>query len=340
MRLLNPAESRHDPSVLQLLALAAGPESSPAAAQRLAGLLDGRPGVQLLADFDASGKLAALALWRGQDRYAVVLEALAVLPAARGRGVGTQLVHQVREHSERSVVALATTETAGFWHAAGFLVSGASSNPCLPGRQQICATLPHAALLAQPGPEADFEYVDGCDTPGLVQITEPQESWPADFARLDAALRQALGGTALAVEHAGSTSVPGLPAKPVIDIVLLVADPDDEAAYAPALRQAGFDFWLREPGWYRHRLFKPQAATGLPQSNIHVFAPGSPEYLRMMLYRDHLRTHAADRQSYAQVKRAAAAQLAAARGTAGLVMEYNKIKEPFILSLHRRIFGQ
>ena len=107
---------------------------------------------------------------------------------------------------------------------------------------------------------------------------------------------------ALRIEHAGSTSVPGLAAKPVIDIVLVVADSSDENAYAPALEPAGYVLRIREPNWHEHRLFKG------PDTNInlHVFSAGCPEIERMLIFRDWLRSNAADRELYARNKRALA----------------------------------
>jgi GrpB-like predicted nucleotidyltransferase (UPF0157 family) len=113
-----------------------------------------------------------------------------------------------------------------------------------------------------------------------------------------------LGSRALRIEHAGSTSVPGLAAKPVIDIVLAVADSADESAYAPALESAGYVLRIREPDWFEHRMFK-----GLdPETNLHVFSEGCSEIDRTLLFRDWLRLHPADRDLYERTKRALAAQ--------------------------------
>ena len=106
------------------------------------------------------------------------------------------------------------------------------------------------------------------------------------------------------MEHAGSTSVPGLAAKPIIDIVLVVADSADEPAYAPPLEAAGYLLKIREPDWHEHRLFKG------PDTDIHlhVFSFGCPEIDRMLLFRDWLRGNAPDRDLYIQTKRALAQQ--------------------------------
>jgi GrpB-like predicted nucleotidyltransferase (UPF0157 family) len=106
----------------------------------------------------------------------------------------------------------------------------------------------------------------------------------------------------LLLEHVGSTSVPGLTAKPTIDIVLAVADSSDEAAYAPTLEAAGYNLRISEPDWHQHRLFNGPD----PGVNLHVFTTGSTEIERMLLFRDWLRVVDEDRERYAATKRALA----------------------------------
>ena len=107
-----------------------------------------------------------------------------------------------------------------------------------------------------------------------------------------------LGSRALRIEHAGSTSVPGLAAKPIIDLLLVVADSAQEDAYAPALEAAGYVLRIREPNWYQHRMFKGPDT----DINLHVFSSGCPEIDRMLVFRDWLRSNAADRDLYARTK--------------------------------------
>jgi GrpB-like predicted nucleotidyltransferase (UPF0157 family) len=141
-------------------------------------------------------------------------------------------------------------------------------------------------------------------TDGRVRLAEHDPSWAARYAELAGAVREALGERVLLLEHCGSTSVPGLAAKPVIDMLLLVADPADEAAYVPDLEAAGFPFRLREPEWHEHRLFRRVD----PRANLHVFGPGSPEAERMLLFRDRLRDHPEERDAYERAKRELAEQ--------------------------------
>jgi GrpB-like predicted nucleotidyltransferase (UPF0157 family) len=132
-----------------------------------------------------------------------------------------------------------------------------------------------------------------------VELVEYDPEWPALYRHEEERIRAALGERALRVEHAGSTSVPGLAAKPVIDIVLEVADTTDEDAYVPALEAAGYVLRIREPDWFEHRLLKDVD----PSVNLHVFPAGCPEVERMLAFRDHLRANEADRELYEQTKR-------------------------------------
>lgn len=139
---------------------------------------------------------------------------------------------------------------------------------------------------------------------GRVQLADPDPTWAGTGSALVDGLRTALGGAALVVEHVGSTSVPGLPAKPVVDLLLGVADPADEPAYVGALEHLGYTLHIREPEWFEHRLLKRTD----PAVNLHVFPATSPEVRRMLAFRDHLRTHDADRELYLQTKRELAAR--------------------------------
>lgn len=139
---------------------------------------------------------------------------------------------------------------------------------------------------------------------GPVTVADYDPAWPARFASLAARIRVALAEAALELHHAGSTSVPGLAAKPVIDIVLVVADSADEASYVPGLEAAGWTLRVREPDWFEHRCLK----TVDPASNLHVFTAGCDEVGRMLAFRDHLRADAADRRLYEETKRTLAAE--------------------------------
>lgn len=139
---------------------------------------------------------------------------------------------------------------------------------------------------------------------GPIRLVEYDSEWPHKYEQEAKTIRTALGHHALRIEHVGSTSVPGLLAKPIIDIVLVVAESGNETQYAPALEAAGYHLHLREPGWYEHRLFKG-AEDGV---NLHVFSQGCSETERMVRFRDLLRASHDDRELYAQAKRALAGE--------------------------------
>jgi GrpB-like predicted nucleotidyltransferase (UPF0157 family) len=139
---------------------------------------------------------------------------------------------------------------------------------------------------------------------GTVLLAPYAPQWPVQFARLAERIRAALGARALLLEHVGSTSVPGLSAKPVIDMVLAVADSADEPAYVPPLQAQGFVLRIREPGWFEHRLLKAPEVAG----NLHVFSEGCEEIGRMVAFRDRLRADAEDRLLYERRKQELAAR--------------------------------
>jgi GrpB-like predicted nucleotidyltransferase (UPF0157 family) len=132
-----------------------------------------------------------------------------------------------------------------------------------------------------------------------VVIVDYDPEWPLLFSIVDARIRAALGERARDVVHVGSTSVPDLAAKPIIDVNVLVDDPSNEQSYVPALERAGFVFRLREPEWFEHRLLRGAE----PRSNVHVFSVGSRESDRMVQFRDWLRRDLPDRVLYERTKR-------------------------------------
>ncbi len=130
-------------------------------------------------------------------------------------------------------------------------------------------------------------------------MASPDPGWPQRYAEVAARIKDVLGPVAVVVEHVGSTSVPGLAAKPVLDVLLLVPDPAEEAAYVPQLEAAGFLLHFREPEWHQHRFLKADD----PVVHVHVLAEGSEEAERMLLFRDRLRSNDADRALYEGTKR-------------------------------------
>ena len=137
-----------------------------------------------------------------------------------------------------------------------------------------------------------------------IRLADYDPEWPRSFQQEAARIRTALGERAWRIEHVGSTSVPDLPAKPIIDIVLVVADSANETDYAAALQKAGYQLHIREPAWHEHRMFKGPE----DRVNLHVFSAGCPEIDRMLAFRDWLRTSVGDREFYARSKRTLAQQ--------------------------------
>lgn len=212
-------------------------------------------------------------------------------------------------------------------------------------------------LRAQPAPPGESPWVVQ-PVPTTVTLAQSHPAWPAYAQGIAQMVRDALGFRALRVEHVGSTSVPELPAKPVIDCDLTVARPGRESVWLAPLEAAGFELRVREPWWHEHRCLvhsgsaqlwaealghtandaehaDPVNHTAPPTVNLHVFGPDSPELVRHALFRDWLRANAPDRALYAAAKRAA-------RGGASdlqTMMEYNGKKDPVIRQIYQRAFA-
>lgn len=177
-----------------------------------------------------------------------------------------------------------------------------------------------------PDPDED-PWVAGPPKPGPVTITAYDSDWPARYQTLAAQIRDILGATVLHLDHVGSTSVPGLAAKEVIDIDLTVSDPCDETAYVPALTRHGWVHTIREPSFHQHRCFTLPD----PRAQLHVFGPDCPETIRHRMFRDWLRTNDDDRARYEQAKQAAIPG-------GGHVMDYNTRKQEIIREIYGRLF--
>lgn len=187
--------------------------------------------------------------------------------------------------------------------------------------------------LPEPSPEVTEEWLlersIGGRLPRLpapIEVADYDPAWPMSYASHAKRIREALGDAALAVEHVGSTSVPGLAAKFRIDIDVIVADSADEAAYLPALEAAGYVLRVREPDWYEHRCFHGFE----PPANVHVFGPDCDEHLRHVIFRDWLRTHPEDRDRYAAEKRRIAAE------NFTYMAEYAARKSTIVIDILRR----
>lgn len=162
-----------------------------------------------------------------------------------------------------------------------------------------------------------------------VVIEEYDPSWAQQFIAVRTSLTEALGGLVISLEHVGSTAVPGLAAKPVVDVDLVIEDTGEEATYLPALERLGYRLVLREPWWHGHRMVVSLAE----EVNLHVWPPDAPEPVRHRLFRDWLRSHPHDRERYAATKRRLA------RETAHRPRDYSLAKNEVIDEIYARIFA-
>ena len=165
----------------------------------------------------------------------------------------------------------------------------------------------------------------------MVEIIPYQTNWPAEFQAIAAGLRPALGGLALRIDHIGSTSVPGLPAKDIIDVQITVA------ALTEPLRAAMLSLGYSQPEgvwrdhcppnaneseaeWEKWYFFPP---AGQRRTNTHVRIQGRANQRYPLLFRDYLRAHRATAEAYAELKRRLAQHLADPR-------MYPEVKDPAV----------
>jgi GrpB-like predicted nucleotidyltransferase (UPF0157 family) len=165
----------------------------------------------------------------------------------------------------------------------------------------------------------------------MVEIVDYKESWPGEFQQIARALRQSLGLLALRIDHIGSTAVPGLAAKDVIDLQITVEALDQNLLEAMQMmgytHPEGFDWDHRPPGaqgpesdWSKW-LFDPPA--GQRATHVHVRVQGRPNQRYPLLFRDYLRAHPATAALYEELKRRLAGQIQSRT-------VYSIVKEPAV----------
>jgi len=135
-----------------------------------------------------------------------------------------------------------------------------------------------------------------------IRIVNYDPAWPRKFETHQGVIVNAIGDAALRIEHIGSTSAPGLAAKPIIDMLLAVKNSADEPTYLPQLEAAGYVLRVREPDWNEHRMMR----TPEKDVHIHVYSAGCEEIERNLTFRDRLRTDVRDRSRYEATKLALA----------------------------------
>lgn len=186
---------------------------------------------------------------------------------------------------------------------------------------------PTAISTFEDGDPAENPCVAGKPRTEEIKIESYSLEWPKVFDICKSRIATALPGIALNVEHIGSTAVPWLPAKPVIDVDLIVADPDREGDYVPALAAIGYVLTIRERTWYRHRMLWHETL----RVNLHVFGPCCPEHIRHLLFRDWLCDHPDDRARYTDAK-------VNANGGVDNVQHYNRNKQAVVREIYQQIF--
>ena len=155
-------------------------------------------------------------------------------------------------------------------------------------------------------------------------VADEHHAFVAQFAELEGSVRRVLSARLLAIEHVGSTAVPGLLAKPVIDVDLTVADVEAEDEYLPDLEGLGWRLLFRDDvAGDPHR----QLSLGAPNANLHVWAPGAVEPRRHHVFVSWLRSHPDDRDRYARVKTSRPGS-----------SSYNDHKSALVYDIYERIF--
>ena len=125
------------------------------------------------------------------------------------------------------------------------------------------------------------------------------DKWPVLFEREKNRISKILKERALMIEHIGSTSVPGLTAKPIIDILLVVEDAGKEELYVNDLCEHGYILRIKEPDFENHHMFKGSDT----DINLHVFSKDSKEIEKYLLFRNYLRLHDDARELYENTKK-------------------------------------
>lgn len=194
-------------------------------------------------------------------------------------------------------------------------------------KQQPLLDLKSILKFYTPSPKDSF-FVNGIPPIEIVEIIEYNTLWPKIYEEIAISIQNKIGSVVLKIDHVGSTAVPGLSAKPWIDIDLTILDPTDEKSYIPELEKLGFKLIVREPRFYEHRLFHLDQ----PKVNLHVFSPNSPETIRHLLFRDWLRQSPLDCKLYTNAK------LEAIEGCNLDIAKYNENKSKIVHEIYSKIF--
>lgn len=140
----------------------------------------------------------------------------------------------------------------------------------------------------------------------IIEVVPHNPSWTHQYALEAALMRAIFGETILAIHHIGSTAIPGIKAKPVIDIMIAVKDIAAVEAYHPAMVAAGYT--PRGEAGVPNRRFFRKDTNGLRSHHVHIYPQGDPNLARQLNFRDYLRAHPAEAQTYSQLKEKLAAE--------------------------------
>jgi GrpB-like predicted nucleotidyltransferase (UPF0157 family) len=139
---------------------------------------------------------------------------------------------------------------------------------------------------------------------GAIVVSAYDPNWPAMFTQERAAIQDALGRSACAVEHIGSTAVPGLPSKPIIDLLVGVSNLDEtQRRYVEPITALGYIYMPEYQSWLPDELFFRKGPPGPWTHHVHVMALSHPRWERLVLFRDYLRAHPEAARAYADIKR-------------------------------------
>ncbi|EPG8536268.1 GrpB family protein [Citrobacter amalonaticus] len=175
----------------------------------------------------------------------------------------------------------------------------------------------------------DSYFVNGVPPIENVAVVAYDPLWPNIYSTLASKIMIELGSNLLEIDHVGSTAVPGLAAKSIIDIDLTVADAADEKTYVSALENLGYRLIVREPRFHGHRLFHHDN----PRVNLHVFTQDTPETARHLLFRDWLRQSEKDCKLYANAK------FEAVKDCSFDIQKYHENKSKVVHDIYQRIFN-
>ena len=143
---------------------------------------------------------------------------------------------------------------------------------------------------------------------GSIVVSDYDPNWPSRFEDERTRIGKALGSFALAIEHIGSTAVPGLPSKPIIDLMVGVAGLEEawERCIGP-IEALGYDYMPAYASWLPGELFFRKGPPGPWTHHVHVMEPSHPRWDALLVFRDYLRAHPEAACAYADIKRALAA---------------------------------